>query len=875
METRTLNGVTYQRSGPGEPWQRVGGGRMIPKSETTQRKEGADADRAQAEALRAQAEAGVAPQRAAADVARAQADVSKAPSEIAKTSAEAAIAARKADDISGGIAFTDEQRGLILNQYRTLGNLATGVNELRSLYDNNLKGRNPLEGRVGNFRPQDKVFDDASGGLSAYVAGALGLSGQQFNTPGEQQLFIGSILPKASDTDEQIVQKLNRLEGLIERAKGQGRQILGITPERDPLATDPAIKALESRVSGPIVLPRAAGVHAASSPEGTLVDNARGGTFQVPELKGLADEVNQMVAAGMSADEVLRHVEDRQRAAGIAPIQGQVDFIRKFVADHQARPDLPLSRVGDPTNLEYREYSDQGGSVTGRVGLSPLGSGIMSAGNAFTAGNLANLAGGDAAAVLDASRAENPTASLVGDITGSGLAMAGVGKLAPLIPGGGALTSAGGIGGDMLYGFTRGASETEGDAGDKIIGGLLGTGAAAAGNVGGRATISAIGNTARGVTSPAIRLLNERGVSLTPGQIIGQGGWLGPRLSSLENAIESVPFIGGNIRDRRLQGIGDYGRAQLEENLAPIGYTPPPGQFGGDMLADAQRAVGDSYGFLNGRTFQSDPQFVDELAAALDAGRSVPRLGDEFGAVMDRQISPLLNPDGTLTGRGFQDALQTLRPARSDFARDGAMGEMAADAIGEVEAALMGMVERQAPDVVDDLGRANAAYAGLVPIENASISATNAAGGANQFTPAQYGRAAVNNARRYGGRAAAARGDIPGGELQRAAQEVLPSVVPNSGTADRAMAALLLPAALGGGGAYASQYTDDPLLAAILLSLAGASTRTGQRLIQRGFVDRPEVVRDAGNYIYQLRDRGGKAGSALAASSVPWLLANE
>lgn len=541
----------------------------------------------------------------------------------------------------------------------------------------------------------------------------------------------------------------------------------------------------------------------------------------------------------------------------------------------EALPHRPVNELATGwERLGGFEAPDEGWTLGGAVAESPLGAGIMSAANAVTAGNLGNLAGSDASAVLNASREENPWSSFAGDIAGSGLAM---GTLA-----GGAtrlgltgLTRAGGIGGDMLYGATRGASETEGGIGDRAAGGMFGLAAAGGGNLLGRGVVSGAGRATRGVSDEAVRLLNERGISMTPGQIMGQNGFFGRRLASLENAIESVPFIGGNFRDRRMQGIGDYGRAQLEENLGSIGYDAVGDQFGGDMLADAQRAVSDSYSFLDGRTFQPDQQLVNEIATALNTGRSVPRVGDEFGAIMDREIGPMFGPGGQMTGRGFQDAVQTLRREGGTFSRDGSMGSMAADSIGDVEAALMGMVERQAPEVVDDLARANQAYAGLVPVENASISATNAAGGANQFTPTQYGRAAVNNTRRFGGRAAAARGDIPGGDLQRAAQEILPSSIPNSGTADRAMAAMMLPAALGGSGIAASQFTDDPLLGAVLLGLAGATSQTGQRALQRALVDRPDALRNAGEYVYQLRDLGSRGGGALGASQIPWLLANE
>src|SRR3546814_2928975 len=74
------------------------------------------------------------------------------------------------------------------------------------------------------------VFNDTSGSLSAYVAAALGLSGQQFNTPAEQQLFIGSILPKSGDTDAQIENKLGRLEELLNNADHTSANLLGIEP---------------------------------------------------------------------------------------------------------------------------------------------------------------------------------------------------------------------------------------------------------------------------------------------------------------------------------------------------------------------------------------------------------------------------------------------------------------------------------------------------------------------------------------------------------------------------------------------------------------------------------------------------------------------
>src|SRR3546814_10870873 len=107
---------------------------------------------------------------------------------------------------------------------------ALPISSLRQQYNENFKGKNPAEYLPVVARPANGVFNDTSGSLSAYVAAALGLSGQQFNTPAEQQLFIGSILPKSGDTDAQIENKLGRLEELLNNADHTSANLLGIEP---------------------------------------------------------------------------------------------------------------------------------------------------------------------------------------------------------------------------------------------------------------------------------------------------------------------------------------------------------------------------------------------------------------------------------------------------------------------------------------------------------------------------------------------------------------------------------------------------------------------------------------------------------------------
>src|SRR3546814_9107728 len=112
--------------------------------------------------------------------------------------------------------------------------------------------------------------------------------------------------------------------------------------------------------------------------------------------------------------------------------------------------------------------------------------------------------------------------------------------------------------------------------------------------------------------------------------------------------------------------------------------------------------------------------------------------------------------------------------------------------------ALLATAREQAPGTAEALQAGNRAYGNVSVLEDAVLKALNGADGPGIFTPAQLGQAARANAKKFGGKKAAARGEIPFSELQSNAQAVLPSTVPNSGTTDRAIAAWLLPTALGG-----------------------------------------------------------------------------
>ena len=134
--------------------------------------------------------------------------------------------------------------------------------------------------------------------------------------------------------------------------------------------------------------------------------------------------------------------------------------------------------------------------------------------------------------------------------------------------------------------------------------------------------------------------------------------------------------------------------------------------------------------------------------------------------------------------------------------------------------------------------------------------------GDRQGVVAQLGRVAANNTKKFGGKRAAARGDVPFNQLQQAGQAVLPNVVPNSGTTDRALATFVLPAALGGS-AYGANELGAPAPVVGTLGLLGAaSTKKGNQAIQKLLVSRDPVMRDMGEKLLRWSRLGGMFGAS-------------
>lgn len=237
---------------------------------------------------------------------------------------------------------------------------------------------------------------------------------------------------------------------------------------------------------------------------------------------------------------------------------------------------------------------------------------------------------------------------------------------------------------------------------------------------------------------------------------------------------------------------------------------------------------------------------------------------------VDLDRFPIAEPrPGVLSGEGFQQSIRGLQqdaaavrsePYGNDF------GQVASEARGALE----GMLERQAPNVLLQYNAASQAYRRTEILRDAVNRARNGTGSGQTgtFTPAQLSTAAAGNSRKFGNSQGTTR--QPFFDLSRAGQAVLPNSVPDSGTAGRAVVAGGLGlAGLGGSAGYAAGDAQTGAGAGIGLAalLAAGGSKTGQRLITKALIDRPDALVQLGDQIQRRARIGGLFGAPMLAGA--------
>lgn len=369
---------------------------------------------------------------------------------------------------------------------------------------------------------------------------------------------------------------------------------------------------------------------------------------------------------------------------------------------------------------------------------------------------------------------------------------------------------------------------------------------AAIGAVGGVVGDRAVRGIARAVSpkvAPAVKKLRDEGVDLTMGQIVGaKGGVLGKSIKGVEDRLSGLPFVGDAINSSRRKGVESFNRAVVNRALKPIGETLPDDvpighdaiRYAGDRLSKAYRDLLPSLNAKLDRTFATRVNVLRQASDLADpqAKRLEAIIQDDLGRAFDPK-----------TGRANGRALKRLDEKLGDYAAGWGKADdpdvrALGTAVGDLRDQVKALIRRNNPKAAGRLRQIDNGWANIVRAETA---AKNSADGV--FSPNQF-NAAVRQSDRSIRKRGVARGTALMQDLAKAGSEVLPSQVPDSGTAGRIATALAAtggagmvspPAALGGAAAIVPYLPGARrVVQNALTGRQGPGYQAASRLISRG-----------------------------------------
>jgi len=370
-------------------------------------------------------------------------------------------------------------------------------------------------------------------------------------------------------------------------------------------------------------------------------------------------------------------------------------------------------------------------------------------------------------------------------------------------------------------------------------------GLGAVGGAGGTAIGRGVANVVAPKLSEAAQKLIGEGVNLTPGQMMGGA------LRKIEDKLTSVPLLGDVIDYSRTKGIEEFNKAAFKRALEPIGGVVPKetGRAGVDAV---KTQISDAYNALLPKmTFVPDKPLYDSLSRLDKVVVGLPKpetkmVADNVKAIIQKHM-----PDNGLISGGSYKAIESdLGELASNYAgskgTDAMVGNAYKQALGQVRQAL----SRSNPDYAEELGNINKAFANFARIRKAGSMANTQ----EMITPSQLANA-VKAADESAGKGATATGKALMQDLTDAGVQVLPSKIPDSGTAGRsALVNMLLGAGAGAGGAGA--YSAYPTVTALGAGLAGAAAlpyAPGVRnLVTTAVGRRPESAKKLADVIREL-----------------------
>lgn len=314
-----------------------------------------------------------------------------------------------------------------------------------------------------------------------------------------------------------------------------------------------------------------------------------------------------------------------------------------------------------------------------------------------------------------------------------------------------------------------------------------------------------------------------------------------PGLKRAEEALTSMPFIGGGIRAQQERGMKAFPVFMYNRALKPLGVELPKDTSPRLAFSKARDIFNQKYKqALEGVEIDASDDLLDDLSSIVasakqSAGMAGEKKAADFENTVIQQVLGRVK-DGKLTGEAIQDIQKKIGQEAMRFGKstDPIDGKIA-DALTELDVSMMDLIAKYSPANKDLLQRTNRAYSQFVPLRAAQAKAMEGV-----FTPAQA-MSAVRAEERKAGAAGLGRLAAGEGRMQRPiemAQRIIGPSLPDSGTAGR----LLTGAALYGGGGALVGAPGDMSPEGALLGLAGgmlgrgATTRLGQFSMKRGAI---------------------------------------
>lgn len=736
-------------------------------------------------------------------------------------------------------------------QLQTVGNL----------YNRNFRDNDPIISL--GLSPTEREFDRNAGILRQQAQSAFRVPGvgSQSDYEARQLEDAYGVDSRNWDTENEAI-----LTGITNRLN-ERRQALGLPPVdwRQSATPDPNRVQPGESMGQVGNLPPLIDSEREQQAGGNQLDNA-GGLYATEQDRQRASQIASHATAMARGGASPEQINQWLLSQGIQGMPASDAQLLNSYRQRRRTREFP----GFSPNVIPTGRSDP--NLTTGLANTGLGAAVIGGGDALLMGTLDNLTADPerTRAGMEMLREQHPVAAAVGEAAGSLLpgtaleraaamglrGLNGARGVQTLARAPGQMATLGEMSvrplGNAAYGAGYGAGSNDGN---RLRGAIEGAGMSVlGGEVGDRAT-AGLGRAATGARNASVRALAARGVPLTIGDIAGQGGAFGRGVSRVQNVLESVPALGDAIRGRRADANRAFNRSVFEDALKPIGGSTN-GIVGSEGVDIARNAVSDAYSSaLDTVKVTADQPFVRAMNGVLRvANRMPPDLKTHFDSFIANRVSQFM-ANGQLSGRAFQALRQEIR--QDINAASGQLGEGAyRNALKRTEAVLSGLVRRHSPQTRQALRAADQAFRGSRIVEGGVNRAINN-DAPGVFTPAQLGMEARQNANRYGGNAATTA--RPFYQLQRDAQTVLPSRLPNSGTADRSWVLQTFPA-IAAGTAYQLGFLD-PKTAALFAGLGIPYTRTGQRAFQKLLVSRPDRVRQIGEAIIARHGIGSDLGA--------------